>query len=391
MHDITQFPVSIDFETGVADTPVDEEDSKDENKADDGSASSYSDKKNIKLFKVGHKIPAKRLLSFKRDEDLTFTVKYDGELPAGTPNIIAQYNITGVPAAIARYPNASKPKISVSFRLTRSGLVDVDRAEAALEEMVEVEVCRFVKANASNATNTSSNGTASNASTSVPSAEEEKKTDPVEKEEQKSGDTTEKKPETTDSESSDKKPEKVEEVKVCTKKEEKRVHRVSLKIVAQAPVLKPFNASQIRAAKAVLEGYEERENLIRERASAFNALESYIYVTKEKLEANEDIIAVTTKEFRETFTEQLTKMNSWLEEDGWNADTATLKEKYAELTKVGDPAFWRMREMIERPDIVKKAKEFSLQTDAALKNISKERPWLNKSHFEVTFCIQALF
>ncbi len=77
-------------------------------------------------------------------------------------------------------------------------------------------------------------------------------------------------------------------------------------------------------------------------------------------------------------------MNGWLEEDGWNADTATLKEKLSELTSVGDAAFWRSKEMIERPDIVKKAKEMTLQTDAALVNISKERSWLNKSQIEVT-------
>jgi hypothetical protein len=78
-------------------------------------------------------------------------------------------------------------------------------------------------------------------------------------------------------------------------------------------------------------------------------------------------------------------MNGWLEEDGWNADTATLKEKLSELTNVGDSAFWRSKEMIERPDIVKKAKEMTLQTDAALVNISKERSWLNKSHIEVNY------
>jgi hypoxia up-regulated 1 len=365
--------VSIDFETGVADSPIDDEETKEEGKSDEAVGSS-SDKKNIKLFKIGHKIPAKRLLSFKRDEDLTFTMKYDGEMPAGTPNVIAQYNITGVPAAMARYPNASKPKISVSFRLTRSGLVDVDRAEAALEEMVEVEVCRYVKANASNTTSNATNATSATA------AEPEKEAESIDKdkEAEKNENATDKK-----SEDSEKKTEKVEEVKVCSMKPEKRVHRVSLKIVANAPVIKPFNTTQIRAAKAVLEGYDERESKIRERASAFNALESYIYVTKEKLEGNEELISVTTKEFRETFTEQLTKMNSWLEEDGWNADTATLKDKLSELTTVGDPAFWRVREMIDRPEIVKKAREMTVQTDAALKNVSKERSWLNKSHLEV--------
>jgi hypothetical protein len=40
-------------------------------------------------------MPAKRLITFKRDEDLTFTVQYDGDVPVGTPSLIAKYNITG--------------------------------------------------------------------------------------------------------------------------------------------------------------------------------------------------------------------------------------------------------------------------------------------------------
>ncbi len=40
----------------------------------------------------------------------------------------------------------------MSFRLTRAGLVEVDKAEAAIEEMVEVEVCETIKPKKKNAT-----------------------------------------------------------------------------------------------------------------------------------------------------------------------------------------------------------------------------------------------
>ena len=126
VHDITSFPVSIDIDSlGGA---VEEESEEGEEPKDKEGAEADTAKKNVKLFKVGHKIPAKRLLTFKRDEDLTFTVKYDGEVPATVPGTIAKYNITGVKKAIDKYPNGTKPKINVSFRLTRSGLVEVDKA-----------------------------------------------------------------------------------------------------------------------------------------------------------------------------------------------------------------------------------------------------------------------
>lgn len=95
---------------------------------------------------------------------------------------------------------------------------------------------------------------------------------------------------------------------VCKMKEEKRVHRVSLKVSAETPVLKPFNSTQIKDSKTVLKGYEEREETIRQRASAFNGLEAYIYNTREKLENNEEVKAVTTPESREKFTEELNKV-----------------------------------------------------------------------------------
>lgn len=150
VHDMTSFPVSIDIDSlaaGAMEEAKDEDAEEGEEKKDEeeAPAAASGGKKNIKLFKVGHKIPAKRLLTFKRDEDLTFTVKYDDEVPGSVPRVIAKYNITGVKGAIEKYPNGSKPKINVSFRLTRSGLVDVDKAEAAIEEMVEVEHCENVK------------------------------------------------------------------------------------------------------------------------------------------------------------------------------------------------------------------------------------------------------
>ena len=47
--------------------------------------------------------------------------------------------------------------------------------------------------------------------------------------------------------------------------------------------------------------------------------EAYIYNTREKLESKQELIEVTTKEWREEFGEKLTKMGSWLDEDGWRS------------------------------------------------------------------------
>ena len=302
VHDITSFPVSIDIDSlGGGAVEEDAEEGEEGKEAAEGDAAA---KKNVKLFKVGHKIPAKRLLTFKRDEDLTFTVKYDGELPPTVPVTIAKYNITGVKKAMDKYPNGTKPKINVSFRLTRSGLVEVDKAEAAIEEMVEVEVCETIKPKKKNVTD--ANATEANATDSeaadkeeapaaaekaeeAPAEGDEKKDDAEAKDadaEKKEGDEAEKK------EGDDKKAAKEEPTRVCKMKEEKRVHRVALQIESETPLPKPITAAQFKEIKKELDEYDAREKKIRDRAAAYNALESYIYTTREKLESKQELIEV---------------------------------------------------------------------------------------------------
>jgi len=360
VHDITSFPVSIDMDAlGSADAV--EEDS--EEGGEDKDATAAGGKKNIKLFKIGHKIPSKRLLTFKRDSDLTFTLRYDDEVPAYVPAVIARYNITGVQKAVEKYPNGTKPKINVSFRLTRTGLVEVDRAEAAIEEMVEVEVCEWVKSN----------------ETEEEAAAEEKK----EGEEEKKEGEEEKKEGEEEKKDDKKKKKKAKKVRVCKMKEEKQIHRVALKVAAETPIPRPFTAEQFKETKQQLADYDAREQKIRDRASAFNSLESYIYNVQEKLENNEEMKEVTTDKMRKSFAEDLKKMGTWIEDDGWEAPTEKLKEKLSELTEIGDPIFARMKQRLERPDAIKKAHKVLTTAEGAVANLTKKMPWLNESHTEM--------
>mmetsp|Transcript_46472 Transcript_46472/g.123342 ORF Transcript_46472/g.123342 Transcript_46472/m.123342 type:complete len:840 (+) Transcript_46472:3-2522(+) len=385
VHDTTPFAVSVDTEAGAADTPDDDEEAAAASEVP-ASPPAEAGRSRTALFRVGHPVLARRRITFKRSTDLAFALRYDGPLPAGTPAAIALYNVTGMAAAVEKYPNATKPKIILTFRLNRSGLVAVERAEALLEETVEVEVCKDVPVNETNSTEAGEEGKKEEEG-KAEDKKEEAKEEPKAEEDKKEGDKKEEaaedKPEGNQTEAAGKKgKKKVVTERVCTMKPERRVHRVALRVDVESAGVRPLNATQVRAAKVVLEDYDEREAKIRERASAFNALESYIYVTREKLEGSEELAAVTTKEFRDSFTEQIGKLGSWLEDDGWEADTATLRAKLAELTTVGDPAFWRARERFDRPEVVKKARDALALTEAALVNLTKDRPWLNASQIE---------
>ena len=426
VHDITSFPVSIDIDS-IGGGAVEEEDNEEGDVASKEAADASGATKNVKLFKVGHKIPAKRLLTFKREEDLTFTVKYDGDLPPSVPVTIAKYNITGVKKAMDKYPNGTKPKINVSFRLTRAGLVEVDKAEAAIEEMVQVEVCETIKPKKKNVTDvnkTDANGTDAETPAAAEAAEEKKDDAGADSNEtqvdKKDGENATEADEKTDGKEAKKEEEKPQ--KVCKMKDEKRVHRVALTIESETPLPKPITGAQFKEIKKELDAYDEREKKIRDRAAAFNNLgictysemfpfcpakacafarvlrhrteavvlrahtlllqrfilrcnpdmlcaEAYIYNTREKLESKQELIEVTTKEWREEFGEKLTKMGSWLDEDGWEATTEQLQEKLSELTTVGDLAFYRMQQAIERPDAIKKARAVVRLAEESVQNL----------------------
>merc|ERR1719421_2490892 len=96
-----------------------------------------------------------------RVDDLlaTLTLGEPDDAKGGSP--IATFNVTGEAAAYARMQKdesrkvLSKPKVSITFSLSSSGLIDVSKAEAAIELLEKYEDFEMVpdpNATAANAT-----------------------------------------------------------------------------------------------------------------------------------------------------------------------------------------------------------------------------------------------
>ena len=70
------------------------------------------------------------------------TIKYEADefLPRGTNEIIEKYNITGVEtfAKEMEEKGLGKPKVSLQFELSTSGIIKLSKAEAAVEETYTV-------------------------------------------------------------------------------------------------------------------------------------------------------------------------------------------------------------------------------------------------------------
>merc|ERR1719311_58545 len=92
-------------------------------------------------------MPHKKLISMTRTDDLVATLLLGEPLDESSEmsRAIASFNITGVADAYARLSKdparqvLGKPKVSVTFALSSSGLVDVSKAEAAIEMLEKYE------------------------------------------------------------------------------------------------------------------------------------------------------------------------------------------------------------------------------------------------------------
>ena len=134
------------------------------------------------------------------------------------------------------------------------------------------------------------------------------------------------------------------------------------------------------------------------RESAKNALEAYIYATREKLDGAdaEAIAAVSPPGLLDTVRAGLSDAEEWLYEDGASAMTEQYTTRLAAARAPADPIFARVREIAERPRLLNEtlaflstAKEMasgwaltaphitSNETAAAFAAIAKFEVWFN--------------
>lgn len=88
------------------------------------------------------RLESKKTIAFTHDKNIHCSVNYlDCEmLPPGTEKSLARYKISGVSAMVKELSHLdSKPKVSLQFELTSSGLMELVKAEAVMEEIVIVQ------------------------------------------------------------------------------------------------------------------------------------------------------------------------------------------------------------------------------------------------------------
>lgn len=325
--------------------------------SEDGDAdgdSAAAGKKPKLLFKANTKMPHKKLISMTRTDDLIATLTL-GEPPEEGSDVgaaIGTFNITGVAAAFARLSKDTtrqvlgKPKVSVTFALSSSGLIDVSKAEAAIEMLEKYDDFELVPANETD-TNATEAGEAAGAVESEGNATD-------------AGNAT-----TTNGTAM---------VKVKVEKERKRLHYVTLKVAKEVPGPQtPVTADIITAAVARNTELLREEQVRKTNAEAKNVLESFIIDTRDKM-SDEAVEQVSTDEEREKIRARFDEMEEWLYEDGRSLDAKAYKEKTKELSSMTSPIFLRHSEMEARPKAAVQARDAVNWTLTILDTWAAERP-----------------
>merc|ERR1712228_228333 len=277
---------------------------------------------------------------------------------AETKEAISDFNVTGVAAALKRLSTPqrtpiSKPKVSVTFALSASGLLEVAKAEVSLEMLEKYEDSEVVPLNETELAELDINGTESANGTAAAAVND-----------------------TLNGSNST----KVNATAIRTKtikvmKERKRMHNTPLKVSAiELTEVVALNSTHIAAALAANKRQLEAEQMRALNAEAKNQVEAYIIDTRDKLGSDEVIEKVSTEEERETLRAEFDKTEDWLYEEGKDLDAKAYNKKKKEIEKMAAPIFFRAGELDKRPTVVTQALDAVNWTLNILETWATEKP-----------------
>jgi len=122
--------------------------------------------------------------------------------------------------------------------------------------------------------------------------------------------------------------------------------------------VQPHSAEQLAESKAKLLEMAEKDKERMMLEESKNKVESYIYRIKNKLvDDEEEIDKVSTKKQREEVRKLAEAAEEWLYEDGYDADLATMEDKYAELSGPFEKILLRISESTERPKVIESVRK----------------------------------
>jgi len=250
----------------------------------------------------------------------------------------------------------------VTFALSSSGIVEVSKAEVALEMLETYDDYEVVPLNETDANATDTNATeageAAEATEAEPAATEEAEATVANA--SAANATNASAPLT-------------KTIKVT--KQRKRMHYATLKVatIVMGSVT-PLNSTHIATCIAANKALLEAERVRKVNAEAKNVLESFIINTRDKLSSDDVMEEVSTEEERDVLRAEFEKMEDWLYEEGMDLDAGAYTKKKKGLEKLSAPIFLRAAEKEARPRVVAQALDAINWTSNILATWATDRP-----------------
>ena len=364
--------------------------------------------KRVAAFRRNSPLGKKVSVAVTHPKDLAVSVFYDSPetLPLATTPALGSYHVSGVSNVtrdhITLFTEGKVPKLSLTFQLTLSGLVEFVSSDASVEEATKVPRPKPAPKKVEPKKDAKKDDKKDDAKDAKKDDDKDAKKD--DDKDAKDGDKKDENKESKEESTSDTKEsadEGKEETKADDSAEDKteaaatsadtsateaqpdwvwrnKTHRFPL-TGATDPVVadvRGLSSDEKAAAKALLKQFTAFDASRRALADAKNALESFIYGTREKL-TDEAVTAVSSETQRSELLASLDTAEAWLGEHSFDEDTALFREQLAPLKTTYDAIALRVKEAVARPKAVAQFTKFLAAAKKERNYIQNNMTWVD--------------
>jgi heat shock protein 4 len=350
IKDIVTMPVSLSWKTEAGAAPPAQADGEEEDgdamQVDDGAA---GEEKTMVVFEKGCANPTTKVITFQRREPFELLAEYTNQedIPEGCDKFIGKFKISGIVSE-----DGEPKKTKVKMKLDPNGLVQIESADVV--ETYYVEVVEEVPKPA------------------VEEKEVEKKEGDAEPAEEDAAPAEEAPP------SEDAPPSEADVAAEAApepeKKRKKKTKKTPLKVDSTTWGI---GKDAMEVIIQELLDLEMQDKLIADTLDRKNAVESYVYETRDAVDMN--LREFISDDDRSAFVELLNATEDWLYGDGEYGTKSDYVKKLEELKVYGDPVYLRSKEAEMRPEaivkleeLIAKANEFVASEDEKFAHIEPE-------------------
>lgn len=345
----------------------------------------------VELFPEFSKLRAKKTVKLHQSFDISMTLLENG-------NRVAIWELKGIhEAATTTYVNLSTPLISLKMDLDASGIVRLTSAQAIFDEPYTVTEVITPPPRVANSTldvaNSSSNATHNDTDGEASaSASETQKDEDSQTKSDEQGETA-KSPdaagdadatEATDAAAANVSDSANSTVETVTKtKIRKRKVTLDLLQHYEGIVPRPLTSEEKQLARSKLDVMDEFDGEVRRTDAAKNALEAFIYESREKVSSDENCLQVSTEEEREDVASMLMQAEDWFYEDeAMNGNASVFEAKQQTLNEKVGAIKMRAFELEQRPLLPELVDKVRHGVNVTLEYVKTNMTWVAAKEIE---------